>query len=309
MRKWALTLLFILVLAFPGVAHSQAVLVLNSLEIDLWPEYDKPSVLVIYRLVLSPQTALPVEMTLRIPASVGEPNAVAASQVDGVLQNINYDRQVSNGWAYIHFTVGKLTTQIQMEYYDPNLERSGNARHFNYLWPGDYAISSLTIQVQQPLNATDMRIVPSQGEGIVSESDGLTYFTQVLGAIPAAQTVKVMIDYNKPDDKLSVESLQVQPSAPITENTSFGLLILPYLPWILGVVGAVLIIGGILWYWRSSGQPIRLPRWLRGARDTGKINTGAGAPGGGDIYCHQCGKRASPGDIFCRSCGTRLRRE
>ena len=56
----------------PG-AGAQESTSLESLAIDLWPEYDRPSMLVIYKAVLSPEVTLPTEITFRIPVEAGLP--------------------------------------------------------------------------------------------------------------------------------------------------------------------------------------------------------------------------------------------
>jgi len=127
------------------------------MQIALWPEYDRPSVLVIYRIVLADQVSLPTRLSLRIPASAGEPNAVAEIDVAaGGLVNVAYARQVSGDWATLDFTV--RSPEIQVEYYDPALDRQDVSRHFEYLWPGDYTIQALSIEIQQPLGASNLRI-------------------------------------------------------------------------------------------------------------------------------------------------------
>ena len=65
-KKIILTILIILFVSIP-TAGAQESPSLESLAIDLWPEYDKPGVLVIYKAVLSPEVTLPAEITLRIP--------------------------------------------------------------------------------------------------------------------------------------------------------------------------------------------------------------------------------------------------
>lgn len=70
---------------------AQNEITLASLEIDLWPEYDRPDMLVIYRLTLDNSVKLPAQLTLRIPAAVGAPYNVAYEDAaDGMLYNLNY---------------------------------------------------------------------------------------------------------------------------------------------------------------------------------------------------------------------------
>jgi len=303
MRKRIFASLLILSILLPLRVHAQDPVSLSSMVIEIWPEYDKPSVLVIYQMTLTPATSLPATLSVRIPATAGEPNAVAERQADGSLYTLVSTRQVAGEWATISFTT--TASQVQIEYYDQGLTKNGNARHYLYFWPGDYAISQLTIQVQQPAGATDMRIAPSLGAGVIA-SDNLTYYTQDIGAITALQTIQITLDYQKSSDALSAENLQIQPSAPVPQSTASDLNISTWLPWILGFLGAGLIIGGIVWYWQTGRQrPAPKTRRQR-SRATVSEEVSHG-PEEGDVYCSKCGKRASPGDQFCRSCGTPIR--
>ncbi len=306
MRKWIHALILMAVLLIPTTAHSQeGQAKFSFIEVDLWPEYDRPDMLVIYRITLSSETPPPVEMSLRIPAAAGKPNAVAARQMDGVLIDMVHETRIVGEWEYIDFTA--TTPEIQVEYYDPALEKLEGARHFEYVWPGGYAVDSMTILVQQPIGASDLRISPAMGSGVIG-NDGLTYYSTEVGSLLAGQSVRVSLDYRKDTDALTVESLTVQPSAPIAESPSTSPDLLQLLPWIIGVLGAVLIVGGLWWYWRT-GQQRPLPKSRRPRRShASRLTPEMEQPGPqGDIYCHQCGNRAHSGDRFCRACGTQLR--
>jgi len=303
MQKWLLPFLLILSLLVPLGVHAQVPITLGSLEIQIWPEYDKPSVLVIYQMTLASSTSLPAVVTVRIPQAAGEPYAVTARQLDGELYYIDYTRQESGDWSIISFTT--TVSQVQLEYYDPGLTKDGASRHYQYTWPGDLAVSQLTILVQQPAGATEMQISPSLGAGVVG-SDNLTYYTQNIGSIPADQNIIITIDYQKSSDILSTENLPVQPSAPIPQSTVPDLNVSSWLPWILGILGAGLIIGGIVWFWHTGRQrPVSQTRRRRsqaGAHLAENTVTSAEDT----VYCSNCGKRALPGDQYCRSCGTSL---
>jgi hypothetical protein len=304
MRKWLLPLVLLVTLLLPMGVKAQDPVSLNSLQVQIWPEYDQPSVLVIYQMTLPTTTTYPANVSMRIPTAAGDPNAVAVRQVDGSLYNVDYTRQVDGDWATIRFTT--TGPDIQLEYYDPSLEINGAARHFEYLWPGDYGVVQFTIQVQQPVDATDMRISPSLGAGVTG-NDNLVYYTQDIGAVSAGQTIAITIDYNKSTSTLSAEGLPVQPSATIPESTVPDLNLASWLPWILGILGAGLIIGGIVWFWQTSKRkpaPKSRRRPSRTVKTEGENNTGSTELG---IYCSQCGKRANPGDLFCRYCGTSIR--
>jgi hypothetical protein len=304
MRKWVIPLILLLFLILPLRAHAQDSTTFSSMVIEIWPEYDKPSVLVIYQITLDSATTFPATLSIRIPTAAGEPNAVAERQPDGSLYSINSTRQVAGDWAAISFTTA--ATNLQLEYYDPTLTKVDNARHYEYTWPGDYAIAQLTLQVQQPAGATDMVISPSLGAGTAG-SDNLIYYTQDVGAVSAGQTIQIIIDYQKTTDAVSVKNLPIQPSAPVPQSSASDLDISAWLPWVLGILGAGLIIGGIVWFWRTGRQrPARQPRGRRSKVDAIEPETDPGTEAAA-VYCSQCGKRASSGDQFCRYCGTQIR--
>ncbi len=301
MLKRTFTLILLALAFFPLNVQAQAGITFSRLEVDLWPEYDRPSMLVIYHAALSPEVSLPVELTFRIP-TVGEINAVAVRQVDGKLFDVIYQKQVSGEWALITFTA--TTPEVQIEYYDPRLTMQGDQRHFEYHWPGDYDVTTFVVQVQQPLGSTNLLISPSLGPGTQSQ-DGLTYYTSEIGSLNAGDTFTISLDYQKSGDALSAKSLSIQPSGPLPSQTSGSLILSRTLPWILGGVGLLMIAGAGIWYWRSGREQIPSPGGRRRRAAPDMIE--AAAPDEQAIYCHQCGKRAAPGDRFCRSCGTRLR--
>jgi len=287
----------------PLAADAQQVIDFSAVEVDLWPEYDRPEMLVIYRIALAPGVSLPAEVTVRIPAAAGLPNAVASGQPDGSLVNLIYDRQPAGEWSELKFTA--ISPIIQIEYYDPDLIKDGTARHFEYRWAGDHPVAKMTVQVQQPLGATDMRISPNLGSG-VQGGDGLVYYTADVGSLDIGQTFTIVIDYQKATDSLSTSELGVQSSTPIETTMPSRVAwesVLPYL--LLGALGLVLIVGGGLWYWQTGknkrstkSRPVRhKPARERRAADAESVH----------IYCHQCGKRAQKGDRFCRICGSQLR--
>ncbi len=303
MSKWILAIMLMAALLFPLSAAAQNAITISSMEIDIWPEFDQPGVLVIYHIAVPATAASPVTMSVRIPAAAGEPNAVAELQSDGKLYDLKATTEVNGDWESVNFTTS--SSEIQIEYYDPSLVINGAGRQYQFTWPGDYAISQLTIHVQQPATATNMRISPSFGGGTTG-SDGLLYFSQDIGAVAASQAINITISYQNPSGELSAQNMPVQPSAPISQSTSSEFNLSGNLGIIFGGLGAALIIGGIIWYWRSGRQ--------RPTRQARKRRSRASAPAEATInateeavYCSQCGKRALPGDQFCRSCGTPIR--
>jgi hypothetical protein len=299
-----IVLIFLAAMLPPLTTAAQEKISLSQLEIDLWPEFDQPSMLVIYKATLPSGVSLPVDLTFRIPLAAGSPSAVAVQQVDGKLYSVDYQRQVSGNWVLVTFTA--TTPQVQMEYYDPSLAKQGTQRHFKYQWPGDYGVDKMTVQVQQPLGATNMILSPQMGSGITGQ-DELEYYKTDIGSVAADSTFTISVDYQKESEQLTSGTMQVEPTGPINADTPGRLDLRRAVPWALGLLGLVLIAGGGWWYWQSGrDEDTKSPKRRRRKAEPSNVQeiTAQGA-----IYCHQCGKRAEPGDRFCRSCGTRLRTE
>jgi hypothetical protein len=288
--------LLLVLLRVPATAN----LVLDRLEVDLWPEYDRPGVLVIYRIRLAADAALPQSLQFRIPSDAGEPNAVASLQPDGSLVSLPYDREVSGSWSTVSFSVP--TAQSQLEYYDPSLQTQGTQRQYTYLWPGDYEVRDLTLQVQQPVGATAMQINPPLGAGVVG-SDGLLYFGHSLGPISAGQQMSVTLAYEKSGLGLSFERLR--PLQPIMRPPSVREQVLEWAGWPVALAGTgvlLVVVGLVFLMWARrrvrTGPARKVP--ARGAE--------AGVPTPEARFCYRCGYPAGEADLYCRMCGTRLGR-
>lgn len=304
MRKWILALLIAWWLILPGPARAQTNASFSKLEVDLWPEYDRPEMLVIYHAFLESAAAQGTNISLHIPAAAGDPAALAERHADNQLYNLSYTRTVSGDQAVVSFST--TAAEIQLEYYDPGLVKNGSGRSYSYTWPGDYPVKQLQVQVQQPYGASSMQITPTMGSGIPGEG-GLLYFTADLGSAAIQKKVTVQLSYQKSGDSLSVQSGKVAPAAPVDATTpGRASIITGAWPIVLGIIALGLIGGGGYWFWRSNRAETTQSRRKR----KGGSEEQATRPNAADmVFCHQCGKKALPGDLFCRSCGARLRRD
>lgn len=292
-------------------ASAQAEITLENVRVDIWPEYDRPSALVIYNISISPSVSLPADVTLRIPTAAGQPHAVAWQAPDQGLYELMYEKTISGDWTEITFNTP--APDLRLEYYDPGIQKTENQRTFAFNWPGDYAVQNLSIMVQQPVNATNMKLVPDAGGGRPG-SDGLTYHTLVVGQVNAGTTFELDISYEKADDTLTnPEQYQnAQPVQAVNGSTAGRVTLDQTLPWAVGGAGILLIAGGLLWYWKTNtaakhSREKGVHRHTRTSAAAAEAAPPAAAGADPSAFCHQCGKKASPGDVFCRSCGTKLR--
>jgi hypothetical protein len=123
MRKWLVFVLLFGLIIFPSSAGARVETKLDSLNIELWSEYDQPSMLVINEFVVSQDTALPASVTLRFPKE-GNLFAVAVENNDGKLYNKDFvPPAVLGDWQTITINVDSYQPH-RIEYYQP-LRRDG----------------------------------------------------------------------------------------------------------------------------------------------------------------------------------------
>ena len=297
MRRWLAVILVLGALAIPLTVRAQSPIKLSMLQVQLWPEYDQPSMLVIYDFKLPDGEKLPVSVSMTFPKEA-HLVAVASQAADGSLLNTDYIGPT------VSETLQTITIQIQtptayhIEYYQP-LSRTGNTREFSYLWPGDYAIDDLSVSIRLPPDTTSIVTDPIMKSS--KGADGSSELIKDFGALEARQEFPLRVTYSKTSDTLGVSAESVQPSKPLGSNTPGRVLLSNYLPYILGALGVVAIGAGSIYLLRPHGR--------YGSQKRRSHPSRAETRGKVEAYCHQCGARAEPGDRFCRVCGTKLRVE
>lgn len=305
MRRLLVWMALLVSLVIPVGVGAQGGTIINELRVRLWPEYDRSELLVIYYLNLAPGTSAPGTVQLRVPADASV-TAVAQQTSDGLF-NADYQTGSDGEWQTLTFDVSDQSN-YQIEYYIP-IQFTDDARHFQFVWPGDYPVNTLVVEVQEPTQTADFTSKPSlPNEG--QSPDNLPIHSGTFGSLVAGEQWTLDVDYSRSTDQLTVSGQPVQPSGgTINTETSSSTAIMDFLSrygyYIIGFLGIVLIIGGLYWFWQSgSGGSSRTSR----RRHTAHASTDS-AGNDGQVYCHECGKRAQPADKFCRACGARLRRE
>jgi hypothetical protein len=286
----------------PVLAAAQDSPSVDQLTVSFWPEYDRPDVLVIFRLHLADSTQLPTHVRVPIPASVSTLNAVAMRNAQDALVNANYTRQTEGDSAYL--VVDSSSLDVQVEFYLA-LARTGQARSFAFTWPGGLAAADFLFEVQEPVGASSLQMEPAPQSQVAGEF-GLTYQRSSLGAIDESATPSASFSYNRSTDRLTADFVQAQTPLGTPESPGGRTPDLTrYLPWALLALGLLLMAAGGVYYLRTMrpskrGERRHLPT-RRAERADEDVDP---AP----VYCHTCGARASASDRFCRQCGTQLRR-
>lgn len=296
MPRW-LTVLFLAgAILVPLPAYGQAPISLSNVQVQLWPEYDQPSMLVIYDFNVGAGTQLPVGVSIKFPKDANL-IAVAVQGADGSLMNADYlESAGDDSWQSVVVQI-QSPTIYRLEYYQP-LERTDSRRQFSFQWAGDYAVQDFGLTVRLPADATDVATDPELNP--TESAGGPAFLEKAFGPLGAGDGLDFRLEYTRSSDALAASQADLQPSQPLDGSTQGRVMLSNYYPYILGALGIVLVAGGSLYFWQSSR-----------ARSTGnnrhRKRSEKSARRDDDVYCHQCGARAEPGDRFCRVCGTKLK--
>jgi hypothetical protein len=298
-KRFAAILLVLVLLMVTLPVKAQNTQGFSRMVINIWPEYDRPGVLVFYRITLSAQTSLPATLSIRIPQAASEPFNVAMKDVDGRLDTLRSTSVKEGDWIKVTFTTP--VPEVQFEYYDPSIRDLDNLHQYDYVWPADYSIDSLVLNIQQPLGVSDFQIKPAMGTGQLNP-DGFTYYESVVGQVNEGVTFTIHMEYRKTGSSLSAPSQSVVPVEPISTSTAGWQTLNEVLPYILSGLGLFLILAGVYWYWRSGKA---ITSVIRKRYSISRVKDAEIEPA--ELYCPRCGRKASPEDAFCRSCGSKLR--
>jgi hypothetical protein len=276
---------------------------LASLQVEIWPEFDRPAALVILRGEIAADAPLPASVSLRIAAASGGPTAVAYSNgASGNLLNLKYDRKDAGNFITLKFDTPERFFHV--EFYDP-LATSAPGRSYTYVWTGDLAAERLSVIVQEPAAVSNFSVQPPLNASATGQ-DGLRYRSAELGASAAGKRVEVKLMYTKTDPRTSTEIIRpnapdtppqtVSPSLPVSSSLSDSLPLPAAAPnkmelamWLLAIVVALgLFIWAALTWWYGRG----------------KVPESAQSPVG---FCTKCGAPAAPGARFCSKCGAALK--
>jgi hypothetical protein len=288
-------LLFLLAMILPTTGHTQdKVTAIDALVVDIWPDYDRTSVLVLLTGTLSTDTKLPATVILPLPETA-QLNAVARiDSSDGVMKD---DIFSSLAPGELRLTTPDL--RFRVEYYLPYAVNN-NRRTFNFTWLAGLSVNNFQLKVQKPISASFLATEPAT-MNVLEGQDGFTYYAFPVQAVPAGQPLLVRVDYTMTTAQLSVESLAPpstgvqKPGLPSTSKTGAGI----NWPIVAVVAGGVIIV--IIFVWQIA---TRRGASNRSVTQDAKVQKQSQAK-----FCSDCGNQMDKDDWFCRNCGTALQGE
>lgn len=274
----------------------------ESITVALWPEFDRPETLVIFRVTLPAEVPLPTTVRIPIPDDAAALTAVAYRDPADGLVNATYERE--EGATADVVVVETASREIQVEYYDP-LTIDGDGRTVAFTWPGGLPTGAFAFEVQQPIASDSFELIPPATSSS-TDSLGLTYHQVDLGPLSGDEQPSVQATYRNPSGTLSAATLPpAEPLAAPSPSSGRVPSLTSVLPWLVLIGGIALIAAGLIYYFRvvrSSDTPAR-PRHRPARKPRAHGNEVDASP----VFCHNCGAQATTSDRFCRMCGTALR--
>ena len=296
--------LLLLLLSLPTTfAQAQTAVTLQTLEVELWPDYDQEAVLVLLTGTLPANVPLPATLTIPLPDEA-DFNVVARITPDNVMTDQGMTPQVTAN--QVTFTTPD--SRFRVEYYQP-YTATDSQRDFTFSWQSDITVEQMSVTIQQPIAATNMTVVPVPAT-VSAGQDGLTYHVLPGQAVAAGDTYRVEVGYT-----MNTPQLTISFSSQETDTANEELPFLDAVPvesggvdwqlWFIGL-GILILVATAVWYLisRQSASKHR-PAKPKPTRKTAV--TQATATKGKANFCHQCGQPLQAEDKFCRNCGTAVK--
>lgn len=249
----------------------------------IWPEYDRPGILVILTGEIE-QNRLPLSLRVRLPDEAEVAMGVGQSETSTDLSPLPQVRESGHKW--IDATLVKPEFQIEF-YYNPFGESEKRAALFTLEL--NQPLEEYHVAIQEPLGGEDFVFSETELDSIQDEH-GLAYFRKHLPELAAGVAKTFDFSYVNPTSRLTVdvlrEMLEAMPPRTFDEDAQEATVqryrLPTYQPYaILGIVA--LLIGIVFW------------------RTEKKRNIPMDAAG--KNLCPNCGERISADHNFCANCG------
>lgn len=151
MKQRCLFLILLFTLILPGAGHTQSkAMAIDSLTIELWPDYDRASVLVLLTGALPADTTLPATVTLPIPKTA-QLNAVARiDSNDSKMKDDISSSLVPDGVSFI-----TPDLRFRLEYYLP-CAVNNNQRTFSFSWLASISVNKFKLKFSVPYSQVSL---------------------------------------------------------------------------------------------------------------------------------------------------------
>lgn len=278
---------------------------LSTWDVQIWPEYDQPAVLVIESGALSDATIFPFQVRSPLPPGATV-HAVAYPGAAGNLLALPWSVESDAAGQVVVFDVDQ--PRFVIEYY-ADILTPPPSRGFELPLITPYTVQQASLTLRQPARASDLLVTPAMNAA-GPDSLGNPTYTLDLGALDAGASVPVQVSYSKADDEPSVvnqpaSAAPASVGSPNDDGQNW---------WLLagGIVVGLLAGVGVL-YLLQRRRSVNTSRQARRRNVRQKGSSPVRQPeetattGPANKFCVQCGRKFEVNDKFCRNCGAQRR--
>lgn len=263
----------------------------NSLKIDLWPEYDKPMVLVMIDGWIAESVELPIEV--RLPVMEGGIVHMGCSITSaGAHIHESFKEGTDEDGNYVTFVLRER--HFHLEYYY-NSFRDTPFRKFDFQFKSPFNISNVQVEIKEPLGSTGFILNPPSKYPMKNRS-GITIHSINFGGVKIGEGINLSAEYSKGD---LVPSNKRNKISPPTVDTYKLLTIL---------FGSILFIllGYAAFRWSSAPSNTDKKRKKKSKKHKTRYQIkGESIKSVRINFCSQCGSELKSPAHFCGVCGTK----
>ena len=282
-------------------AESPADLRIARLQLSVWPEYDDPRVLLIFRGELAPGTAFPTQVTLPVPKDA---ELIGAGMISELGELLLHPHRVIPGGASDTLEITLPSPRFFAEFYYDPFETSGDTRRFSYTFTAPYPITQFDVDIQKPYTASEFLTEPP---AMAQETEGrdTTYHRFAYRDVEAGQPTAFTVSYVKTDPQPSVSKADSAPDeSPAVSGPQDRMLI--YFGILAGVIAAY-VLATLLWaFYRRRHADTQSPETQPVPLSVPPVPPSV-TPAAVANFCSHCGHALNAEYAFCPGCGHAVR--
>ncbi len=290
-------LLFMLQSVNLSFAQEQKITVSN-LRISLWPEYDNPQVLVMYKGSVSSSVQLPAEFNLNISPGTTDPHVASVTAAGGHIHD-PFEVKTDDTGTYVSFVLKER--DFHLEFYFNPFKSGVSDKAFTYSYKTYYPVSNFSYEVQQPVGALDFITTPTSFQ-VFTDEKGISHSQVSAGSLAAGETKKVKVSYFKSNSETSLQKLEKS-----ERGTDIYTLIAT------GVLILLVAMMTYSYFGKSAKKRSKVQR-AGAKRKTHMAGAKANKPSEKLVFrsdrvpnfCSNCGEKVDKKSNFCGSCGVKI---
>lgn len=294
-KKLSVIAICTLVFLLPGMNRNYAsenLTEVSSLKIDLWPEYDKPMVLVMIDGWIAESVELPIEV--RLPVMEGGSVHMGCSITSaGVHIHESFKEGTDEDGDYVTFVLRER--QFHLEYYY-NPFRDTPFRRFDYYFKSPFNIAAVQVEIKEPLGSTGFILNPPSKYPMKNRS-GITIHSLNIGKVKVGEGINITAEYSKND--LVPTNKRLNKSSPTVDTYKFLTILFGSILFIL--------LGYAAFRWNSAPSNTDKKHKKKGKKHKTRYQIkGKSIKSARINFCFQCGNELKPPFHYCGVCGTKI---